>query len=513
MTDAPAIRPEVNTGASAISTERIERAIQLRYSPFPELTMELLTRQLNGFRIGHLAPMARTWEIMFERDGELASPALKRFADAARLPWDIEKSEDSAEADAHAEALRYFYTHLTATSVLDQDETGGLNLLLRQVMTAHAHRYSVHEILFRVDNAARREVTAEFRHCPVWFFESRRGRLGFLRREGDWQGELLAPGRWLRAVGAGHMRPCSIAYAVKHFPLRDWLLFSSRFGLPGVHGKTDAAKGSQEWEDFAAALTAFANDWVTLTNRGAEITLVDAAKSSAALPFKDLVERSDRLYARLFRGGDLSTQSREGDARGASLQDEEKDAMAEDDTIWLTETCNAGVDEPLIAYLFNTPPKAWFKLMVRKKPETDREVKGMEFLARHGGRVALRTAHERLQIPEADEGEETLSAPVATPVQAPGGEPAPDAVENTGNAGPDVVAYARSVADEVAPVIERLQRILAIQDDALMERKLREFYADFPQLEKDLLADPRPARVLEELTARALVKGFTRRRS
>jgi hypothetical protein len=487
-------------------------------------------------------------------------------------------------------------------------------------------RYSVHEMALRVDNAAAKEVTFQLRHCPVWFFEARRGFLGYLPNEGAYDGVPLERGKWIKAVGAGYMRQCSVGYITKWEPLMDNLLFCSRFGIPGVHGKTDAAKGSPEWNDFAEALTAFANDWVTLSNRNAEITLIDAAKSSSALPFKDLIERADRLYARLFRGGDLSTQSREGDSNGASLQDEEKLAIQEDDAGWISEAFNTGLDEPLIEYLFGTRPKAWFKLMVPQQPDTERQIKSMEFLAKHTGKVALKTAHERLEIPMAEEGEELLTAPQAAapagvPPQ-PGATPAaamPDTeddtdieiddeveiVENEGDGrwitldgGRKVfIAEGQSVEDAVKQefqkgkefkaakrklkkisidqaramlkargrslgqsryekgrtfyevkstdgetkwmstdeikdfvlqnddastlaeelqadlvvALDRLNRILQIADDQLMIERLAEFRRDFPQLAASLKADPRAARVIEQITSRGMEAGFNQK--
>lgn len=515
------MKPET---ASLISAERIERAIQLRYSPFPELTMETLNQQLNQFRIGELRPAARTWEIMLERDGELSTPAEKFFSDIARLPWDIAKDEDSAEADAHAEALRYFYTHLTATSVLDGDETGGINLLLRQLMTAHAFRYSAHEIGLQVSAAGKKEVTATFRHCPVWFFESRKGQLKFLAREGDYDGLPLERGRWLTAVGRGVMRQCSVAYAIKHFPLRDWLYFCSRFGIPGVQGLIDAPKGSTEWTDFEAALEAFANRWVTITSKssGAEIRLIEAAKTAASLPFKDLVERSDRLYARVFRGGDLSTQSREGaDVAGANPQTGETQLVLDDGAQWATDCLNARVDEPVIEYLFNTAPKAWIVISPPKTTDTSREIAAMDFLAKNGGKVAIQTAHERLEIPQAEDGEDVLSAPAPAP--SPFGQhPAdksdpPDKSEELED---DALAnsltpeqrLAQSVAADLEPLqrwAQRVLRILEIQDEVLRTTKLRDAQAELPQLLKDINADPASARVIESMVLPALAKGLT----
>jgi hypothetical protein len=403
-------KPKIKT-SSEISQERIELAVQGRMSPFPDLSMSLLISQLNRFRIGDLRSVARTWEIMMERDGDLSVPADKLYSDIARLPWDIRKEEDSDEAEQHAEFLRYFYTHLTATSVLEADETGGINLLLRQLMTAHAYRYSAHEIVLRIDNFDKKQVTATFRHCPVWFFGARSGHMEYLPSEFAMRGAPLEPGRWLPALGRGVMRQCAIAYFCKWGPMSDWMLFSKRFGVPGIHGETSATKGSTEWNDFATALVNYANDWITQTTIGqTKINLVEASKGARdTLPFKDLVERSDRVYARAFRGIDLSTQSRDGtDVVGANAQEAEKQIVLEDGGQWATDVLNARVDEPMISYAFSTKPKAWICIRTPKPISTSIQIARLNTARSLNIPVSIATARERLDLPVPKDGQDLI---------------------------------------------------------------------------------------------------------
>jgi hypothetical protein len=215
------------TGTSHFNQSRIEWAIRLRYSPMPELDMALLTSQLNAFRIGELRVIGKTWDVMLERDAELAVNSDKRKADAAGLDWQI-VSDGSLAGDRHAAALQYFYDHLTATRALDQDATGGTDELIYQTLSALDTYYSAHEILLRVDNPAAREVTAEFRHTPVWFFEARRGYLGYLQHIFDVYGQPCLSGEWLTAVNSGWMRPLSFVFAMKAFALRDESLRPAR---------------------------------------------------------------------------------------------------------------------------------------------------------------------------------------------------------------------------------------------------------------------------------------------
>jgi hypothetical protein len=500
----------LNTENSIIDPARIEQAIRQRYSPFPTLTMELLNQQLNQFRVGELRPIARTWEIMMERDGDLSVPAEKLLSDIARLPWEIEKEEESAEADAHAAALKYFYTNLTARSVLDGDESGGLNLLLRQMMTAHAYRYSVHEIVLQISSAGKKEVTATFNHCPVWFFEARKGRLGYLRGDYEINGIPLALGEWLPAVGRGMMRQCSVAYLTKWEPMSYWLLFCYRFGIPGIHGETDAAKDSPEWKAFVDALGVFANDWVTATNRNAKINLIEAAKGGqGTLPFNELIERADRLYARAFRGGDLSTQSREGgDVAGANPQEGEKRIILEDGGQWATDVLNARVDEPLIAYLFNRRPKAWIVIRPPAQLDSNTEINTLKAARDLGVPVSINTARERLDLPAPEDGAELIGA-----AEQPGSAGVPPADAALANADEAQRRVAAATAEILQPILaaydERLQRILTITDPALRQQRWDELQAELKTLEQDHLADPAAlVRTFEQINTRALVAGL-----
>lgn len=482
-----------------------------RYNPLPELTMATLASQLNQFRVGELRPAARTWEIMMERDGDLAVPAEKLFSDIARLPWDIEKEDDSAEADADYEFLKYFYTNLTATSVLEQSETGGINLLLRQMMTAHAYRYSAHEIVLQVNNAGKREVTAQFNHCPVWFFENRKGRLAFLPSEGQIYGQPCEPGRWLTAVGRGLMRQCAIAYFCKWGPLSDWMFFAKRFGLPAIHGETTAAKGSQEWNDFEAALLAFVNGWILQTSGmgSSKVTLIEAAKgATGTLPFAELIERSDRVYARCFRGGDLSTQSRAGgDVAGANPQEGEKRIVLEDGGQWATDILNARVDEPMIAYAFNRRPKAWICIRPPKQLDATREINSLKAGRELGVPISIETARERLELPAPENGEDLIAPPQPPPdpssILHP---PSSAALANTA----DLQArFAAELANKVDPVAALLNRITDMKDDAAMVSALQWFVQNSERVVALQTADvSRLQRALEQLTAPALAAGL-----
>jgi phage gp29-like protein len=406
------------TGASQFNQARIEWAIRLRFSPMPNLSMDWVAANLNAFRIGELRVVGKIWEVMMERDGELAVNADKRASDLAALEWRV-VSDGSLEGDRHAEALTYFYKHLRTTRALDQDVSGGVSELLHQMASAHSYYYSVHEMLLRTDNPAAREVTAEFRHTPIWFFESRRGYLGYLKHIFDVYGQPCIQGEWLTVVGLGWMRPLSLAYVLKTLSLRDWMIFCQRYGSGFLEAVTGAQKGDPAWEEAREVLHRMANDGVVLHNQDVSLKFLDAPARDG-LPFEPLVEQVNRLYAKCYRGIDLATGSRRSDPGagrnlvGASVQKEESGIFLARDAAWATECLNDRVDRPVIRYLFDKEPRAWMTIMPPLDENAEQDLKCAQLLVPMGLRISLKEAYKRFRWTEPAEGEPCLQFPLPT---------------------------------------------------------------------------------------------------
>jgi filamentous hemagglutinin len=409
-----------STGISQFNQARVEWAIRLRYSPMPKLSMDLLASELNAFRIGELRTVGKTWEVMMERDGELAINSEKRKADSACLEWQI-SSDGSPDGDKHAAALQYFYNNLSATKALDQDATGGVDELVFQTLSAVDFYYSAHEMLMRVDNPAAKEVTAEFRHTPLWFFEARRGYLGYLKHIFDMYGQPCIAGEWLTAVNTGWLRQLTMPYCAKWNSMSDWLIFCRRYGSGFLEAISNATKDSQEWNDAAAALLTLSNEGTVLHNRDVEFKFVEQA-SRTQLPYQPVVELVDRLYAKCYRGVDLATGSRDGGAApggghgarnpvGASVQKEESGILLVRDAKWITGVFNDRIDRPIIRYLFNEEPRAWFALLPPLDDTSSEDLQSLQTLVPMGLRVALTEVYKRFRWSVPGEGEPCLESP------------------------------------------------------------------------------------------------------
>jgi phage gp29-like protein len=386
------------------------------------LEPRLLTSFLDAFRLGFFRNIALAWDVLERRDYKIQAVASKRKKAVARYGWEILTLDDSPAAQQQKLALEYFYNHVTATNVLDENETGGFALLVRQMMDAVGKRYAVHEIVWKPVASANSErgtgnpqLTATFRFCPLWWFEGTQGRLRFLTSEFAIYGVEMEPGGWLVTVGDGIMEASSVAWVYKSLPLRDWIAYTEKFGTPGIVGKTDASLNSKEWEDFSEIIKNFSQNWSAIVSKGNEVELIQP-KGASETPFATVIEKMDRAITTLWRGADLGTMSSHN-AAGASLQADETNLLEVDDAQMISETLTAQVSRHVLQYHFGDVPQlAYIKIRTPDRKEVAQSLQVDQFLLQSGAPVAVKDALERYDRPIPDAGEVLLKAGAPTQV-------------------------------------------------------------------------------------------------
>ena len=453
--------------SATITAERVARSIRTRFDPLPSLNPRLLAQYLQQFEYGYLEPAARTFDAMERRDDRLASVAGKAKGALARYGFEVLTvggrltKAQQAEAQRHQAALEYLYTQCTATNAVREDETGGFSLLVRQMADAIGKRYSVHEIVWEPGEDG--ALTATFRHAPLWFFEAITGKLRFKPQDGVAEGVPMDPEAWLVTVGDGIMEACAVLWMFKHLPLRDWLAYSEKFGMPYLLGKTGAAFNSAEWNAMAAALRGFGSDGAAVVGGADDIVPVQAGAASADIPFQGLVERSDRAMSILWRGADLGTQSHgtSGGGQGASVQADETAALDEDRAAWLTESLQT-VSRTAIRYLFGpgTQPLAYVRIKTLVRRDTQLDLAVDAFLLNNGAPVARAATLARYHRPTPSPDEPLLQPPAAS-----GGSARNVASEDVSLASIERAANARSLV-QAANEVDTLQLVGAANDVA-----------------------------------------------
>lgn len=384
--------------AGAVTVERVISYMRSMYNPIRNLTPATLANKIERFESGYLNELAQLMAKVQQRDDTLASVAPKREKAVSRHGWEIVQFDDSPEAAAQKEVLEQFYGDITAISAVDGNCVGGVNLLIRQMMSAVGMRYACHEIVWQPKPTG---LTAEFRHVPLWFFENATGTLRYLTSAGSSIGIDMPEGEWLVHRGDGLMVPCVVCWLYKNMPLKDWVAYCERHGMPGLHGVTSATEGSTEWNALVTALENFGVDFSMVTNEGARIDKIDTS-ASGELPYPKLVERMDRAMAALWRGADLSTMSAgAGEGTGASLQGDEADILEDDDADSISESLNRQVDPWVLRYAIGTDQVlAGIKLNLGTRQDVTQDMAVDNFLISAGAPISLNDLLERYGRPQ-----------------------------------------------------------------------------------------------------------------
>lgn len=395
---------------SVVSGPLAERFVSIPTGP------ELLSRQLDEFRAGGLKGLARTMDVIEERDDLLSSVVPKAKAAPTVHGWEINtvQTHTKGEEEKAAEQkrrLEHFYNNLRATSAIERNLLGGTELLLEQMMDAKGKRYSVHNLVWKSLGSGLYTVTAH--HVPLWFFESRTGELRFLDQPGKYDGVPMDRGAWMVTVGRGLMIACAVAWMYKRLSLRDWLIYCQRHGMPGFEGVTDAAEGSDDWMKLVKAVqAAAAGEFAWVRGMNQTINVVDFA-AKGEIPYPGLVDRMDRAMSAIWRGGDLSTMSKDKQAVGAEGQAGEGDIIESKDAQWLSGQAGFQLDRLFLDYSFgeDEPALAYFTVKTSQKQDISLDLQIDGFALQNGHPISRKQFSERYNRPEPAAGDELLGAP------------------------------------------------------------------------------------------------------
>ena len=459
------------------SAEALRFARAMKVNPLPYLQPAMLVRTLDAFEHGYLREPCLLWEKIAERDDVIASVKPKREKDVSQLDRQVVKLANSPEADSHAEVLEDFWANVRCFNSYDRNERGGFRRLVKQMMTAVSYRYAAHHIIWepRADGSLR----ATFEFVPLWQFENRTGRLRYMPHLSSTTGEILADGEWMVTTGDGLMISCCIGYLAKRSAFNDWLIFSEKFSVPGVLGRTTGKKGSPEGEAMRAAVESFGHDWsgVIYGDDGSHsepIKLVQAQGNPSGMPMPAVIERVDRKFAALYRGADLSSMSSgSGEGTGASLQEKETDILRRDDAEMIAETLEE-VSRMVIQWHFGSraEPLARVELVVPVQEDAAKVIDSGIKLADAGASVSVSALMERAGIPAAKDASDRLGISSAKPV-------APEAVANAADPAPP--AWLDALHTDLQPLGKALADAMQAGDGPAVNAALKKLSAQMPE--------------------------------
>ena len=498
----------LHTTAGALKTLR-----QNKHNPLPYLKPDMLSRVLEAFEHGRLREAVLLWEKMAERDDMLMNVKPKREKDVSQLDMQVVAKKDSgAEGEDHKAVLENFWGSVRAVNAYDRNERGGFRRLVKQMMTATSFKYAAHHIIWtpRPDGT----LTATFEFVPLWLFENTTGKLRYLESMSAMSGVDLDESEWMVTTGDGLMIACSIGYLAKRSAFNDWLIFSEKFSVPGVLGRTSAAAGTPEANAMPEAVQAFGHDWSAVITgddgtHAKPIEIIQAEGNPSGMPMPAVIERVDRRMAALYRGADLSSMSSgsKGEGTGASLQEKETDILRRDDAETIAETL-ADVSRLVIEWHFGNgvTPLARVELVVPVQEDATKVVDSATKLADRGAKVSKSALMDRLNLPAATDDADALAG--SDQAKRGGAERAEGDAEAVANA-MDPVALSEwlfelrtALSADLQPIGKALAGAMQEADLPAMQAALKKISQGMPELAGDAAA-------MTDVLAKQFTRAFT----
>jgi phage gp29-like protein len=393
---------------------------------------------------GELVGQAELADDMEERDAHLYAELGKRRGAITALEWSIAAPENpTPEEEALTEQVRDWVGMITAHA---NGVDGGMEVLLGAMTAAVLPGYAPIELTWNLQaDAAGRQVRVP--HCtlqPQRWFTTSPDRRRFLLRSKTKQvtdpdglapvmGEELRPLAWLMHVHParnGYLARMSLArvlfwpYLFKNYAVRDLAEFLEIYGLPLRLGKYPAGAGDDEKLTLLRAVTDIGHNAAGIIPQGMALEFESAA-AGTEVPFAAMWDRLDAAESKAILGQTLSaSEGQHGtQALGNVHNDVRMDIRAADAELY-EGSFTRQIIGPLC--MLNQPGvnmRRLPRLVIDTGEPEDLQVyaDNLPKLVKMGMRITKQWAHEKLKIPEAEEGAEVLTEP--EPLPLPGAVP------------------------------------------------------------------------------------------
>jgi phage gp29-like protein len=475
-----------------------------------------------------------------ERDGHAFAELSKRAGSIAALEWSVEPPKGaSAREKAWAAQL--------------QDMAGGVpdfEDVLLEMMGGVLNGAAMHAMSWKPEGRMR---LPKLQSVPARWFTTDATRNGLLLRSATQMaapppgpgmeglapvmGEPLRPLAWLVHTPRsrnGYLARRSLArvlawpYLFKHYALRDLAEFLEIYGLPLRLGQYPSGASPEEKLTLLRAVTDIGHNAAGIIPQGMLIDFKNAAAGNDA-PFLGMVSVMDAVQSKVILGQTLSSsEGKSGTQALGKIHEQVRMDIRATDARQIEGTLTSQLLVPM--GIINIPgfdPKRAprFRLDLGEGEDVTAYAESLPKLAGAGLRIPVSWAHEKLRIPQAEDGAPVMTGPAAAPA-APA-EPDEDATGQPARARtraapaalagrPTAAATAPApdpidalVAEQAAqwrPVLGPLVRPLLAELDAAVARgeSLAAFAARLPQLVAQMDGTP----MADDLGRAAFVAGL-----
>lgn len=492
---------------------------QLIDSQLDGLTPAKAARILKDADRGDLTAQAQLFDDMLDRDPHLRCEFDKRQGAPVGLDWSIEPPSNPSAAERAAAAF--------AEEML-RDTVDDLEDVVLAMMEAPGFGYAAIELEWEKWG---RDWIPNFHPRPQTWLTTDLDRRELRLADGSAGGGALQPMGWIvhqhKKVKTGYLgraglfRACLWPFLYKAYAVGDFAEFLETYGLPIIVGKYMAGATGEEKASLMRAVTALGHDARAIMPEGMALEIKEVVGGAGGSHHLNMVDWADRAQSKAILGQVLSSEAKAtGLGSGvADLHGQVRDDILKSDARQLAGTLTRDLVYPLIAlnrpgvdsyrrcprWVFDLGEAEDLKLFATALPQ----------LAAGGARIPVSWVHDKLRIPQAEDGETVFgAAPAPAPAAAPPAAPESAALRASARyrpaalaarpdaAAPDAIdALVGDALDDWAPLVApMLDPLQAAMDEATAAGETAaQLLARLPAV----LADMDPAALAERLTRTA----------
>ncbi len=504
------------------------------YNPLRGLTLSRAVSLLEGYYRGEMADLQWTYYFIEQTDPDLFALVERRTSAICALDWDIKlvperkrgKDFDEVLAGEQRDALREAYDRI-------DNFAEAIEHLALATFRGFAHlekHYDGTPAVVHLEpldpwNVVRDGLRGAWKYNP----DARPTTFQGLPEE-----MLLDPRMWVIRETKRHVNRIGlIKFIRQNLSQKDWDAFIEIYGIPGVIIVGPPNLAPDKETEFATAAKDVAEGGSGYLPHGSTAQTSDGPRG--VNPFRDHLKYLQEQLILAGTGGLLTmlTQSGSGTLAGSAHQ-ETFDLIARSEAERISEVMRVGFDIEVLSGAFPDKPQlAYFDLAAGDQVDPGEVIDHVGKLAVAGYRVDVEEVSEKTGYRittkstedtegggEWDDGQRTDGTDDGTEdggqMAEDGGQMAEDGddkplwnratmAEALMGSARDLVA--KAVADDLQPLVKRLERILQIEDPEVLRTKLEGLKAELPQLLKDINADPAAAKIMADTFSAALLNG------
>lgn len=411
---------------------------------------------------GDITAQHRLFEDMLDRDAHIFCEFDKRRMAPTALDWSIQAPEGASAAEKKVAA----WVEDVLRNVVDDLED-----VLSTMMDAVGHGFAPIELEWDLIEGER---IPKFHPRPQDWFRLSSNRRALRLADGSAEGADLVTMGWImhqhKKAKTGYISRMAMfrvlvwPFIYKSYGIGDLAEFLETYGLPIIMGKYFQGAAPEEKASLMRAVTALGHDARAIMPKEMEIEIAKVAGSGDGTPHLAMVDWAERAQSKVILGQVLSAEAKAtGMGSGvADLQGEVRKDILRSDVRQLAGTLTRDLVYPLVAInksgfdSLRRCPRFVFDL--GEAEDLKAYADALPKLAEGGARIPVNWVHEKLRIPQADEGEAVFGAKPAVPPVVPGLSAAPGQQAALTAVNP---AKVTDTADKMTPA-------LASQADALV---------------------------------------------